>query len=117
MEAHAVYGWEDVINSILLNYTLAIIKVFRMEISANAKAILSEGRARIRVKRAGMFQYMVFRVKRIRIGADEFVELYSERMLDASELARVANETGLPVEAEGHKAFPEGTGAKDFIGL
>lgn len=88
-----------------------------MEISANAESILHEGQARIRVKRAGMFQYMVFKVKRVRIGTGEFVELYSERMLDASELARVANETGLPVEAEGRRAFPEGTGAKDFIGL
>lgn len=88
-----------------------------MEISAGAEAILSAGHARVRVKRAGMFQYMVFKVKRVRIGMGEFVELYSERMLDASELARVANETGLPVEAETHRAFPDGTGAKDFIGL
>jgi hypothetical protein len=88
-----------------------------MDLSANAKSIIASGQARIKVKRAGMQQYQVFKVKRVKIGNAEFVELYSNRMLDASELARVANETGLPVEAEGRRAFPEGSGAKDFIGL
>ena len=84
----------------------------------NTKAILAAGQARIRVRRAGMFQYQIFKVKRIKIGDSEFVELYLNRLLDASELARVANETGLPVESDrGLRAFPEGKGAKDFIGL
>jgi hypothetical protein len=88
-----------------------------MELNSSARDILASGQVRIRVKRAGMFQYQVFKVKRVKIGSAEFVELYLNRLLDANELARVANETGLPVEAEGMRAFPEGKGAKDFIGL
>lgn len=87
-----------------------------MELGETAKNILKEGKARIRVKRAGMFQFQVFVVKRVNASGEEFVELYLDRVIDMSELIRVANETGLPAEAENGRAFPEGKGAKDFVG-
>ncbi len=86
-------------------------------LSERAKNIINRGNERIRVKRTGMLQYMNFTVKRVNIGSDTFVELFSDRHLDSGELQRVADETGLPVEAEKLRAFPKGTGAKDFIGL
>ncbi len=82
-----------------------------------ALGIVKSGTARLRVKRAGMLQYVVFAVKRIKLGADEFAELYSNRVIDFGELQRLADETGLPVEASNGRAFPKGLGAKDFIGI
>ena len=88
-----------------------------LELSENAKGIIKAGRTMVRVKRSGMIQSMTFTIKRMKLGDDTFVELHSERLIDMSELIRVANETGLPVEAQNGRAFPNGTGAKDFVGL
>ena len=85
--------------------------------SENALRIIKEGSLRTKVKRGGMLQFQVFKIKRIKIGNGEFVELFLDRVLDTSEIVRIAEETGLPVEAENGRAFPTGTGAKDFIGL
>ncbi len=86
-------------------------------IPESAQRILKEGKIRIKVRRAGMLQFQVFNVKRLKIGGKEFAELFLDRVIDLSELVRLANELGLPVEAENGRAFPEGKGAKDFIGL
>jgi hypothetical protein len=86
-------------------------------VSEDAKRIIWEGGAKVRVRRAGMLQVITLTVRRVRIGDTQFVELYFKRMVDRNELARVANELGLPVEAENGRAFPEGKGAKDFLGL
>ena len=80
-------------------------------------SIISKGSIRIEVKRSGMLQKMLFTVKRIKIGEHEFVELYLPRHLELDELQRVADETGLPFEAEKMRAFPKGKGAVDFMGL
>ncbi len=83
----------------------------------NAKRILSSGRFSARVKRSGMLQVMSFSVKKVEIGADYFVELYTARTIDMPEILRLAEETGLPVEAGNGRAFPKGKGAKDFLNL
>ncbi len=88
-----------------------------MVIDGKTAEILRQGYARIKVKRAGMLQFQVFKVKRAEIGGETFVELFLDRLLDMSEMVRVANETGLPVEAETRRVFPEGKGAKDFTNL
>ena len=87
-------------------------------LSDAARKIVSDGSVRLRVRRSGMLQFQVFRIKRVPAGKDDyFVELFLDRVIDMSELQRVANDTGLPVEAENGRAFPEGSGAKDFLGL
>lgn len=86
-------------------------------ISETAKKILKEGKIRVKVKRAGMLQFQVFEVKRIKIGDSYFAELFVGRLINLDELIRIANECGLPVEAENGRAFPKGKGANDFIGL
>ncbi len=83
----------------------------------NAMRIIKAGGARIRVKRSGMYQYLTFKIKKVEIGKDYFIELFVGRILDMSELQRVAKETSLPVEAENGRAFPEGMGAKDFLNI
>ncbi len=83
-----------------------------------AAAIIREGSIRLRVKRSGMLQFQVFKVKRMPFGkGDYYIELFLDRVIDMSELQRVANETKLPVEAENGRAFPDGMGAKDFLNL
>ncbi len=77
--------------------------------------ILKAGELKIKVKRSSMLQFITFHVKSIPAGNFTYPELYSERVIDLSELIRVANEVGLPVEAHGVRAFPDGKGAKDFI--
>lgn len=79
--------------------------------------IIKNGRTMARVKRSGMLQNMTLNIKRVKLGDETFVELFIDRLIDMSELMRVANETGLPVEAQNGRAFPNGTGAKDFAGL
>ncbi len=81
------------------------------------ESILKEGELKLKVKRAGMLQFITFHIKKIPTGNFEYPELYSERVIDISELIRIANEVGLPVEAHGVRAFPDGKGAKDFINL
>ena len=70
-----------------------------------------------RLKRAGMLQFQIFVVRRVKMGNKSFVELFLDRMIDISELIRIADEFGLPAEAENGRAFPKGTGAKDFVDL
>jgi hypothetical protein len=82
-----------------------------------AMKIIKDGSIRIKVRRTGMYQYLVFKIKKIPIGKDYYVELFVDRVLDMVELQRVASETMLPVEAENGKAFPEGKGAKDFLNI
>lgn len=64
-----------------------------------------------------MMQFQILNVKRIAVGGDKFVELFVDRMIDMTELERLANELGLPVEAENGRAFPHRLGAKDFLNL
>ncbi len=87
------------------------------ELSQRARDILKNGFAKIRVVRSGMFQQMTFMVRRVQLGNITYVELGIDRQVDMSELTRVANEIGLPVEAQNGKAFPNGTSATDFADL
>jgi hypothetical protein len=84
-------------------------------LNEKAMGIIKQGSISIRIKRAGMLQFQTFKIRRIVLGKEQFVELYLPKIVDISELHRIANELGLPVEAENGQAFPEGKGAKDFI--
>lgn len=84
-------------------------------IEEKARQIIEKGSIRIEVKRSGMLQKMLFTVKKIKIGEHEFVELYLPRHLELSEMQRVADEIGLPVDTENGRAFPSGKGAIDFM--
>lgn len=86
-------------------------------VSNKAMEIIKNGSTSVRVKRAGMLQFQTFKIKKVKIGKDYFVELYLDKIIDMSELQRLANELELPVEVENGRAFPEGKGAKDFMNL
>lgn len=85
--------------------------------SEKAIEIIKKGSVSIRVKRAGMLQFQTFKVRKVELGGSHFTELYLNKIIDISELHRIANELDLPVEAENGRAFPEGKGAKDFMNL
>ncbi len=84
---------------------------------ADFSEIIKKGEIKVRVRRAGMMQFVLLKIRRVDIGREKSVELYTDRMLELSEMTRIAEETGLPVEAENGKVFPAGKGAKDFIGF
>ncbi len=88
-----------------------------MAVDERAKGIIKEGSIQVRVKRTGMYQLITLRVKRVQLGQEKFAELYFQRVIDRTELQRLANELKLPIEAENGRALPEGTSPKDFAGL
>ena len=79
--------------------------------------ILKEGKAEIRVFRSGMWQRIVFLVKRIETPFGSYPLLYTDRIIDFKELVRIAQEIGLPIQTPTGTAFPKGTSPKDFVGL
>ncbi len=88
-----------------------------MELNQRAKEIIGKGSIKIRVVRNGMFQQLTFSVKRIKHGNIEYVELATDRQIDISELTKIAESVGLPVQSQNGQAFPKGTSAVDFVGL
>ncbi|MGB9732568.1 MAG: hypothetical protein ACP5HF_01945 [Candidatus Micrarchaeia archaeon] len=85
-----------------------------MQISDLAREIVRKGSIKIRVRRSGMLQQLTFNVKEAEAGNIKYYKLYTDRLVDISELIRVAEEVGLPVEAPNGKAFPKGSTASDF---
>jgi hypothetical protein len=81
----------------------------------NGKDIMAMSEIKVRVKRTGMLQLITFTPKLISLGNERFAELYTKKMIDISELKRIANDIGAPIEADSLRAFPEGKGAKDFL--
>ncbi|MCL4364933.1 MAG: hypothetical protein M1569_00425 [Candidatus Marsarchaeota archaeon] len=88
-----------------------------MEISAKAKDVISRGSVKVRLIRSGMFQQLTFDIRRVQHGNINYVELATLRQVDLSELQRIAEEIGLPVESQNGRAFPSGTSMTDFAGL
>ena len=88
-----------------------------MELTPNAKQAIQNGRIKILVVRSGMRTQLTFFIKKATSANVEFVELFTERIVDTSELLRISKDIGLPVEAPNAKVFPPGTAAKDFSSL
>jgi len=85
-----------------------------MELSPKARNAIARGNLKIRVVRNGMFQQLTFCIKRVQMGNITYLELATDRQVDVSELSKIAEDIGLPVEAQNGKAFPKGTSATDF---
>jgi outer membrane receptor for monomeric catechols len=101
----------------LLSLLDIIHKSVYLKLSEEAKRIISAGSIKIRVRRSGMLQQLTFSVKHSTLGNINYVHLYTDRIVDTSELLRIANEIGLPVQAPNASAFPKGTSAGDFADL
>jgi len=78
---------------------------------------LEKGEVQIRVKRSGMFQLLPFKLVRKKTSLGEAPYLVLDRFLDMSELIRISEEYGLPVESPAGRIFPRGKKESDFLGL
>lgn len=81
------------------------------------KEALAKGEVDIRVKRAGMFQKLTFRIVKHATPVGTVPYLTLDKFLDLSELMRIAEEYSLPVQASNGKVFPRGKKEMDFLGL
>ena len=88
-----------------------------MELSPRARDAIGRGAIKIRVVRNGMFQQLTFTVKKVQMGNITYTVLSTDRQVDISELTKISEEMGLPVEAQNGKAFPKGKSAVDFQNL
>ncbi|MDE1761965.1 MAG: hypothetical protein KGH78_02100 [Candidatus Micrarchaeota archaeon] len=88
-----------------------------MELKPLARQAIQNGSIKIRVKRSGMYQQLTFHARKALMGNVEFIELFTDRIVDTSELLKVAEDFGLPIEAPNAKVFPKGTSAQDFSSL
>ena len=85
-----------------------------MDLSQKAQDVIRQGSIKIRVVRSGMAQQITFRVRESSYGTIKYVEIFTEKTIDLSNLSRIASEIGLPVSAQNGRAFPEGKGMADF---
>lgn len=85
-----------------------------MKLSPRAEEVLRQGSVKIRVTRGGMAQQVTFRVRRKDFAGVSYVELFTDRIIALTELAKIANDIGLPTEAPNGEAFPTGTARADF---
>lgn len=88
-----------------------------MELTPQARMAIEHGSIKVRVKRSGMYQQLTFTIRKAQAGNISFVELFTERIVDTSELLKMSEDIGLPVEAPNAKAFPKGKAAQDFAEL
>lgn len=79
--------------------------------------ILKQGSAELRVHRKGMFQRIVFTVKKVHEPYGVYPILSTDRMVDLKEAVRLAEELQIPIELPHGKIYPRGKSGKDFINL
>ena len=72
--------------------------------------ILKSGAYTRRVKRAGMYQKITFRI----IEEDGIKYLYSDKVFDLPDILAAANETGLPFKTKNGKIFPDGSSIQEM---
>ena len=85
-----------------------------MKITQKGKEAILQGSVRIRVTRGGVGQQVTFRVRRKAVAGMNYIELFTDRIIALTELEKIADDIGLPVEAPNGEAFPTGTGRQDF---
>lgn len=85
-----------------------------MKVTQKGREALKNGSVKIRVTRGGMGQQVTFTVRRKDVAGIKYVELFTDRVIALTELEKIAEEMGLPVEAPNGEAFPKGAGRMDF---
>ena len=85
-----------------------------MKINSRGEEALRQGSVKIKVTRGGVGQQITFRVRHKDVAGIHYVELFTDRIIALTELEKIAEDLGLPVEAPNGEAFPTGTGRQDF---
>ena len=83
----------------------------------NREEIIDKGSAELRVHRKGMFQRIIFTLKRIKEPYGEYPMLSTDRIIDLKEQVRLAEELQIPVETPHAKVYPRGKSGNDFVPL
>jgi len=79
--------------------------------------ILKQGSAELRVHRKGMFQRILFTVKKVHEPYGVYPMLSTDRIIDLREAVRLAEELQIPVEIPHSKIYPRGKAGNDFVHL
>ena len=79
--------------------------------------LIKKEKVELKVKRSGMIQRILFEIKKVDEPYGSYPVLHTDRAIDLSELARLADEINLPVRAPNGIVFPRGKTGKDFVGL
>lgn len=77
--------------------------------------IIRKGSVEIDVTRQGSRQKIEFKVEKEETPVGKVPYLVTERIVDLSELLRVASEYDLPIKAPNGKFFPPGKKATDYV--
>jgi len=85
-----------------------------LKITKKGEEVLRQGSIKVRVTRGGIGQQVTFRVRRKDFSGIKYVGLFTDRIIALTELEKIADDIGLPVEAPNGEAFPTGTGRSDF---
>ncbi len=78
-------------------------------------ALIKKGSAEFDVTRAGNRQKVEFKIEYESTPVGKVPYLATDRIIDLSELLRVAQENDLPVKAPSGKFFPPGKKAIDYV--
>lgn len=78
---------------------------------------LAKGEVTARVKRAGMYQSLDFKIVRHATPVGAVPYLTVDKFVDLNELMKLAEEYSLPVQALNGRIFPRGKKELDFLGL
>jgi len=85
-----------------------------LKITPKGEEVLRQGSIKIKVTRGGIGQQITFKVRHKDVAGVRYVELFTDRIIALTELEKIAEDIGLPVEAPNGEAFPTGTGRSDF---
>ena len=79
--------------------------------------LLAKGEIDERIKRFGIFQLLTFKIERKKTVLGEVPYMKTDRVVEMSELVRISEEFGLPIDSLSGRIFPRGKMEKDFVGL
>ena len=79
--------------------------------------ILKQGSAELRIHRKGMFQRILFTIKKVHEPYGDYPMLFTDRIVDLKEAVRIAEELQVPVEIPHSKIYPRGKAGSDFVHL
>jgi len=79
--------------------------------------VLKAKKAEYRVFRKGMYQRIIFTVKIIKEPYGEYPVLFSDRIIDIKDAARLSEELQIPLDIPNGKIYPKGKSGKDFVEL
>lgn len=76
---------------------------------------MPEQELKIRVRKFGMFQNLVFRLTEEATGERKSFFYSTDKNVELAELERIANQYNLPFSAKNGRAYPKGKNSQDYL--